>query len=493
MVLPLFILSQVLLFGMNIGVIGGQEEVIYSTSILGLAELKKVEELYIARLVNYTDALQKKVEALKTFIETVNQTKFETVEERMKFVSNPLNAFGLVRRVHVDLQKIQKYIKKRASKDLREMENLLAKAPSDDDMNEALKGMHRIQKIYDLQATDLFKGLLSGVQYNARLSSYDCLAIADYIFNKTEYTRAAEWYKVGLYYFKPIVNRILKQIFNIDHLDTRKKYLLCRLKINGPKRTQQFLAELTKEPKAFVQETLPTTMELGCRELFAKRNRMRCRYNFTTTPFLRLAPMKMEEISRYPPIWLYHDVISDSDIATLTSYSLSDLSQGWTDQYKKENEKERTFQTTPYYSDGGPLDKRLHSRIVDMTGLDVGSRTNFKVANYGLGGYFPNHTDFLNITKHPSKYYNNKVDDRLATVIFYIGDVPQGGNIVFPRARISVRPQKGTALFWYNLHNDGKPNMLSEHTVCPVIVGNKWTLTSSILEREQMFLKPCYK
>lgn len=53
-------------------------------------------------------------------------------------------------------------------------------------------------------------------------------------------------------------------------------------------------------------------------------------------------------------------------------------------------------------------------------------------------------------------------------------DVPVGGTTIFPGAQLAIQPKKGSALFWYNLHNNGDPNLLTRHAVCPTIVGSRW-------------------
>ena len=74
-------------------------------------------------------------------------------------------------------------------------------------------------------------------------------------------------------------------------------------------------------------------------------------------------------------------------------------------------------------------------------------------------------------------------------------DVPAGGATVFPFLGLSVRPQKGMALLWYNLRPNGSPDPLTLHSACPVLIGNKWseyslyTLTINILKNEKSIKK----
>lgn len=55
-----------------------------------------------------------------------------------------------------------------------------------------------------------------------------------------------------------------------------------------------------------------------------------------------------------------------------------------------------------------------------------------------------------------------------------MSDVRQGGATVFPKLNVSVSPEKGTALFWYNLQSNGDVDPRTLHAACPVLAGSKW-------------------
>uniref|UniRef100_A0A8D8TJA7 procollagen-proline 4-dioxygenase n=1 Tax=Cacopsylla melanoneura TaxID=428564 RepID=A0A8D8TJA7_9HEMI len=131
----------------------------------------------------------------------------------------------------------------------------------------------------------------------------------------------------------------------------------------------------------------------------------------------------------------------------------------------------------------------INKRLEDCTGLNGVGTEGFQVNNYGIGGHYLWHYDSL--------YYNDKSgtykNDRLATWMFYLNDVVEGGNTVFTRLNIAIPPMKGAAVFWYNLHPSGLNDFRTLHAGCPILQGTKWVTNLWIGEFEQIFHKPCLK
>ena len=79
---------------------------------------------------------------------------------------------------------------------------------------------------------------------------------------------------------------------------------------------------------------------------------------------------------------------------------------------------------------------------------------------------------------------------RIATLMFYLSSLV-GGHTAFPLLGVAAQPREGTAVFWYNLHRDGKIAHHSEHGACPTILGIKWVSNKWIREGAQIWRRPC--
>ena len=67
--------------------------------------------------------------------------------------------------------------------------------------------------------------------------------------------------------------------------------------------------------------------------------------------------------------------------------------------------------------------------------------------------------------------------ERILTFMIYLSNVEAGGSTVFPQPGISIKPQIGKALFWFNIGPKHQYDSRTFHIACPVLHGNKWIVT----------------
>ena len=135
-----------------------------------------------------------------------------------------------------------------------------------------------------------------------------------------------------------------------------------------------------------------------------------------------------------------------------------------------------------------PAAMKISKRIELATRLnlytDKYSSENYQVMNYGIGGKITPHLDSRGV-----RYDQNLTDEntmqkstemlelggpRIMTFMIYLTSVDIGGSTLFPQAGISVKPEMGSALFWFNMGPQNNYDSRIRHMGCPVLHGNKW-------------------
>eukprot|EP00911_Craspedida_sp_UC1_P000827 UC1_evm1s635 len=145
-------------------------------------------------------------------------------------------------------------------------------------------------------------------------------------------------------------------------------------------------------------------------------------------------------------------------------------------------------------SHGRPFMQTVERRVQDLMRVPATHAEDAQILLYGPNGFYSAHHDYFN----PGEYANNPSmmsliaggrRNRMATVFFYLSNVTRGGHTGFPRAGglptphdykdctrgVSVAPQKGKIIIFYNLHPDGQADEYSLHGGCNVEEGEKWS------------------
>ena len=75
-------------------------------------------------------------------------------------------------------------------------------------------------------------------------------------------------------------------------------------------------------------------------------------------------------------------------------------------------------------------------------------------------------------------------------MMFYLSSLV-GGFTAFPNLGVATRPRTGTAVFWYNLDEEGVRSHHSLHGACPTALGIKWVSNKWIRDGAQIIRRPC--
>ncbi|KAL1424478.1 hypothetical protein MTO96_020116 [Rhipicephalus appendiculatus] len=195
-----------------------------------------------------------------------------------------------------------------------------------------------------------------------------------------------------------------------------------------------------------------------------------------------LSPFAVEELSLSEPrLWLVHDFLSPDECAALRREA-SELTPALVNKENgTDNQPDYRTAALTWLKKGGSA-RRVYERAAVLTGLTMESAELLQVVNYAPGGHYSVHMDPLD--------KEDELGERLASLLVYLSDVKQGGSTAFPQADLSIRPRRGSALFWFNLKQDPAASARqidysATHGSCPVLRGSKWIATLWIHEWSQ--------
>ena len=126
----------------------------------------------------------------------------------------------------------------------------------------------------------------------------------------------------------------------------------------------------------------------------------------------------------------------------------------------------------------------LIRRISEATRIREENGESFQILYYRIGAEYQPHFDYFDPSTPGGLLHYKRGGQRIATFMVYLNTTEQGGETIFPRAKIKIAPEKGKAVLFYNVNPYGKEDPMSLHGGAPVIQGEKWLLTRWLRERE---------
>ncbi|XP_026315823.1 prolyl 4-hydroxylase subunit alpha-2-like [Hyposmocoma kahamanoa] len=253
------------------------------------------------------------------------------------------------------------------------------------------------------------------------MTAIDCynLALMLYKYESTYYnykSYAAEWFEVALeklneqdenpftateimmyivksYYYSPIplaskVYAWVENLYTSKPNETNSVLQLYKTAIRRPKSDETFnqYTDLESEYYAALcrsESDVPAT----------NTKKLKCSY-LKSNPFLKLAPIKMEELNKNPNVFLFYDVISDNEIETIKTLASPELKCA-----QVYNGKCADFRTgkNAWLSEDEDVVAKVRRRAADFTGLSLTHAEELQVLNYGIGGHYDWHYDAFEV------------------------------------------------------------------------------------------------
>lgn len=115
-------------------------------------------------------------------------------------MDNPLQAFQLLKRLTINLKKIEKAMHQNSWAPVSQlMEDYQTLLPRADDFNGAALALIRLQDTYNLSITDLSYGKIHRQSTPIIMSARDCLYLGKSAFNHGYYGHSLDWFEEALH------------------------------------------------------------------------------------------------------------------------------------------------------------------------------------------------------------------------------------------------------------------------------------------------------
>ncbi|KAG7176015.1 Prolyl 4-hydroxylase subunit alpha-2-like 3, partial [Homarus americanus] len=450
----------------------------------------------------------------------------EVMMERL--AGNPVHAFHLMKRITVDWRHIEDQAKVDHWRGVEEaMRNVGVgvKLPREEDLHGAAQALIRLHDVYNLNMTQLVRGNVWGVESTAEMTSQDCLFMGKHSFNLGLYPRAIQWFEeaytlageesnttvtqeqVNMFLntaIKAYDENIASQVDNEEE-EVHKEDFSASLRDDHNKKKNEKVpkyrlgVDLTPPEDAANFQALCRGEQLLNESYQAT---LSCFYDSRDDHYLKLMPVKVERHHWHPELLTFHDVLTDNEIALIKLLAQPVLARAMVQGAQgKGNTISNTRTSKVGWLDDSvhPLVAKIGDRIQRISKLSTNMASEdaelLQVANYGIGGHYNPHHDYLLVDKTEKELLHNihprelVMGDRIATFMFYLSDVTRGGATAFPRLGTAVWPSKGSAAFWFNLKKSGHADIATLHGACPVVHGSKWGIKQQVDQRARTILE----
>lgn len=118
--------------------------------------------------------------------------------------------------------------------------------------------------------------------------------------------------------------------------------------------------------------------------------------------------------------------------------------------------------------------KLVSDKVTNYTKTNKNKQEQLQVVQYTKGGFFNPHYDACDGNSEYCKRMDGSMGPRLYTVLIYLNDDFEGGETVFPKINKIVKPEKGKAVLFKNVDENGVILKDSFHGGVPVKEGEKW-------------------
>lgn len=181
-----------------------------------------------------------------------------------------------------------------------------------------------------------------------------------------------------------------------------------------------------------------------------------------------------------PKIFTINNFISDKDCEHLISLTVNNLKRSLVaDEDNNFLSNGRTSYTFWMNHDYNDITLSIANKISNLVNIPLENAEQFQIVHYKQSQkYDPHYDGWIFDGSEKSRKYTKNGGQRLITVIGYLNNVKKGGETLFSKLDISIKPEKGKILVFKNVNNNTNIlHYLSEHSGTPVIEGEKYIFT----------------
>jgi prolyl 4-hydroxylase len=195
----------------------------------------------------------------------------------------------------------------------------------------------------------------------------------------------------------------------------------------------------------------------------------------------------MKQVSQRPQVYVIRDFLSEAECDYLIDYARPHLApsmvaNGKTAKYEIHAGRTSQSMRCPDHH-GDPIIFEIENRIAQATSIPPSYGENIQILNYTVGAEYKPHHDYFDPSTSAGAVFCQRGGQRKASFIMYLNTPERGGKTVFPLRKLSIKPIKGDALFFYNVDSLGQVDPWSLHAGAPVLAGEKWIATRWLRER----------
>nr|XP_042903807.1 prolyl 4-hydroxylase subunit alpha-1-like [Parasteatoda tepidariorum] len=171
----------------------------FFTAIAELEKLLQTEEKVVNSLNTYLKIEEERLQKVKWLSQQYADLYNAANEDVETFLSNPVNAYLLVKRLSADWETTNRIVDSSESREvIQNITNEVKAFPSKEDLSGAAAALIRLQEIYLLDAATLARGQIKGTIPSSNLTAGDCFELGKHAHSQADWNRSLLWMEESL-------------------------------------------------------------------------------------------------------------------------------------------------------------------------------------------------------------------------------------------------------------------------------------------------------